>query len=91
MGLCVCVKSNLTNGASVRPENVVTYSERDGRQNINEIFSETAPLQKYSLYSVHRHTYSPPFFHGYKRLELGFEQRVRTLVLFTGLPVSNQS
>ena len=44
MGLCVCVsvKSNLTSGASVRPENSVTYSAGNGGQKICGDFSEAA-------------------------------------------------
>ena len=52
MGLCVCVclsvKSHLTSGASVRPENPVTYSVGYGGQNICGVFSETARLQRSS-------------------------------------------
>ena len=45
--LCVCVsvKSHLTYGASVRPENAVTYSAGNEGQNICGVFSENAPLQ----------------------------------------------
>ena len=52
MGLCVCVsvclsvKSHLSSGASVRPENTVTYSAGNGGRNICGDFPETAPLQK---------------------------------------------
>ena len=45
--LCVCVsvKSHLTYGASVRPENAVTYSAgNEGKKNCG-FFSENAPLQ----------------------------------------------
>ena len=42
------VKSHLTSGASVRPENIVTYSAPNGGQNICGVFSETAPLQRFS-------------------------------------------
>ena len=44
--VCVCVsvnKSHLTSGASVRPENTVTYSAGNGGRNICGDFSETAP------------------------------------------------
>ena len=49
--LCVCVsvKSNLTSGASVRPENTVTYSAGNGGQKICGVFSETAPFQSYGV------------------------------------------
>ena len=54
--VCVClsVKSHLTSGASVRPENAVTYSAGDEGQNICGVFSETAPLQRSSTPSVVR-------------------------------------
>ena len=44
--LCVCVsvKSHLTSGASVRPENAVTYSAGNEGQKMCGVFSETAPL-----------------------------------------------
>ena len=42
------VKSNLTSGVSVRPENTVTYSAGNEGQNICGVFSETAPLQRSS-------------------------------------------
>ena len=46
--VCVClsVKSYLTSGASVRPENAVTYSAGNEGQKICGVFSETAPLQR---------------------------------------------
>ena len=57
MGLCVCVcvsvrlsvKSHLTSGASVRPENSVTYSAGNRGQKICGVFSETAPFKSYGL------------------------------------------
>ena len=60
--VCVSVKSHLTSGASVRPENAVTYSAGNECQNICGVFSETAPLQRSSTPSVDGHTYSRPFF-----------------------------
>ena len=42
---CVSVKSHLTSGESVRPENAVTYSADNEGQNICGVFFETAPLQ----------------------------------------------
>ena len=42
------VKSHLTSGASVRRENLVTYSASNGGQNICGVFSETSPLQRSS-------------------------------------------
>ena len=52
---CVCVKSHLTSGASVRPENTITYS---GGEKICGVFSETAPLQKSSTPFVEGHVQS---------------------------------
>ena len=54
--VCVClsVKSHLTSGASVRPENAVTYSAGDEGQKICGVFSETAPLPRSSTPSVVR-------------------------------------
>ena len=46
--MCVSVKSHLTSGASVRPENSVTYSTGNEGQKICGYFSETAPLQRYT-------------------------------------------
>ena len=48
VSVCVSVKSHLTYGASVRPENAVTYSAGNEGQNICGVFSETAPLQRSS-------------------------------------------
>ena len=59
--VCMSVKSHLTYGASVRPENAVMYSEGHEDQKTCGIFSEIAPLHRYSTPSVHRHTYSRPF------------------------------
>ena len=55
LGLCVClcvclsVKSHLTSGASVRPENTVTYSAGKGGQKICGVFFETAPFKSYGV------------------------------------------
>ena len=59
MGLCVCVsvclsvclsiKSHLTSGASVRPENTVVYSAGNGSKNICGVFFETAPFKSYGV------------------------------------------
>ena len=62
LSVCLSVKSHLTSGASVRPENAVTYSAGNEGQNICGVFSETAPLQRSSTPSVDGHTYSRPFF-----------------------------
>ena len=45
LSVCVSVKSHLTNGASVHPENAVTYSAGNEGPNICGVFSENAPLQ----------------------------------------------
>ena len=44
LSVCVSVKSHLTYGASVRPENAVTYSAGNEGQKICGVFSENAPL-----------------------------------------------
>ena len=62
LSVCLSVKSHLTSGASVRPENAVTYSAGNEGQKICGVFSETAPLQRSSTPSVDGHTYSRPFF-----------------------------
>ena len=57
MGLCVCVcvcvclsvKSRLTSGASVRPENTVVYSAGNGGKKICGVFFETAPFKSYGV------------------------------------------
>ena len=55
--VCLCVylsvKSHLTSGVSVRPENTVTYSVSNGGQKICGFFSETAPFQRYMHYFLH--------------------------------------
>ena len=52
--VCVSVKSHLTYGASVRPENAVTYSAGNEGQKMCGVFSETAPLQRSSTPSIVR-------------------------------------
>ena len=49
--VCVClsVKSHLTSGASVRPENTVVYSAGNGGQKICGVFFETAPFNSYGV------------------------------------------
>ena len=41
LSVCLSVKSHLTSGASVHPENTVTYSAGNGGQKICGVFSET--------------------------------------------------
>ena len=55
-------KSHLTSGASVRPENSVTYLAGNGGQNICGIFSETTPLRRSSTHPVESHTYGRQVF-----------------------------
>ena len=57
----MCLLSHLTYGASVRPENAVTYSAGNEGQKICGVFSETAPLQRSSTPSVVRLIRSRPF------------------------------
>ena len=52
VSVCLSVKSHITSGASVRPENTVTYSAGNGSRNICGDFSETAPLQRYTASCV---------------------------------------
>ena len=49
--LCVCVsvKSHLTSGASVRPENTVTYSAGNESQNPQDLQAGLNVLQQYCL------------------------------------------
>ena len=46
---CLSVKSHLTSGASVRPENTVVYSAGNGGQKICGFFFETAPFKSYGV------------------------------------------
>ena len=46
--LCLSVKSHLTSGVSVLPENTVMYSAGNGSQKICGVFSETTLLQRSS-------------------------------------------
>ena len=48
VSVCLFVKSHVTSGVSVRPENTATYSAGNGGQKICEDFSETTPLQRFS-------------------------------------------
>ena len=60
--VCVSVKSHLTSGASVRPENAVTYSSGNGGQKLCGVFSETVPLQRFSTASVESHNVPSAIF-----------------------------
>ena len=68
--MCVCVwgggggggvKSYLTSGASVHPENTITYSADNEGQKSCGVFSETAPLQRSSIPFVESHMYGLPY------------------------------
>ena len=56
------VKSHLTYGASLRPENAVTYSAGNEGQKICGVFSEDAPLLRSSRAAIVLHTFRWPFF-----------------------------
>ena len=43
------VKSHLTSGGSVRPENTVTYPAGNRGQKICGVFFETAPFKSYGV------------------------------------------
>ena len=45
----VSIKSHLASGASVLPENSVTYSAGNGGRKICGVFSETAPFKSYGV------------------------------------------
>ena len=60
--MCLSVKSHLTYGASVRPENAVTYSAGNEGQKICGVFSEDAPLLRSSGVAVVFHAFRWPFF-----------------------------
>ena len=51
--VCLCVylsvKSHLTSGASVRPENTVVYSAGNGDKKNCGVFFETAPFKSYGV------------------------------------------
>ena len=47
--VCLSIKSHLTSGASVRPENTVVYSVGNGGKNICGVFFETAPFKSYGV------------------------------------------
>ena len=46
--VCLSVKSHFTSGASVCPENTITYPAGSEGQKICGVFSETAPLKRSS-------------------------------------------
>ena len=56
MCVCVSVKSHLTSGASVRPENAVTYSAGNEGQKICGVFSKTHAFGDRALPPLDGHT-----------------------------------
>ena len=62
--VCVYVTSHLTSGASVRPENTVTYSEGNEDQKVCRVFYETTLLQRSSTTPLKAIRYSQPFSYG---------------------------
>ena len=49
MSVCLFVKSHLTSGASVHPENSITYSAGNRGQKNCGVFSETASFKSYGI------------------------------------------
>ena len=66
LGLCVCVcvsvKQHLTYGASVRPENAVTYSAGNEGQNFVGFSLKPLRCRDPALPPLYGHAYSRPFF-----------------------------
>ena len=62
VSVCLSVKSHLTYGVSVRPENAVMYSAGNKGKKICGVFSEDAPLLRSSGVAVVFHTFRWPFF-----------------------------
>ena len=62
VSVCVSVKSHLTFGASVRPENAVTYSVGNKGKKICGVFSDTTSFQSYGTCNIVRPPCSQPFF-----------------------------
>ena len=60
--VCVSVKSHLTFGASVLPENAVTYLVGNKGQKICVVFSDTTSFQSYGTCCIVRPPCSRPFF-----------------------------
>ena len=56
--VCVSVKSHLTSGASICPENTVIYSVGNGGQKICKVFSETASFKSYGVICLPMASYS---------------------------------
>ena len=49
VSVCLSVKSHVTSGASVCPENTVAYSAGNGGQKICGVFLETALFKSYGM------------------------------------------
>ena len=49
LSVCLSVKSHLTSGASVHPENTVAYSAGNGGKKICGLFFETTPFKSYAV------------------------------------------
>ena len=73
--VCVSVKSHLTYGVSVRPENTVTYSAGNEGQNFCGVFSENAPLLRSSGVAI--------VFHTFKWLFFSIAKVLRIILVFT--------
>ena len=58
VSVCLSVKSHLTSGASVRPENTVAYSAGNGGQKICGVFFETAPFKSYGVKGKRKSQYA---------------------------------
>ena len=56
--MCVSVKSHLTSGVSVRPENSFMYSAGNGGKKICRVFSETASFKRYGVICLPTASYS---------------------------------
>ena len=61
VSVCLFVKSHLTSGASVGPENAATHSAGNEGQKICGVFSETASFQSYGTSCIVRLQCSRPF------------------------------
>ena len=49
VSVCLSVKSHVTSGASVRPENSVMYSAGNGGQKVCGVLFETAAFKSYDV------------------------------------------
>ena len=63
--MCLSVKQHLTYGASVRPENAVTYSAGNEGQNFVGFSLKPLRFRDPALPPLYGHAYSRPFFHAY--------------------------